>query len=248
MRSLPIIQRRADRYLGRRNAVDDPTADLDSCVSEMTLLSQSHLPLQASSVNTTLRFRKERLHTHFPPHRILPTRHTPAFTRTACAACRTFITPYAHRAVLVKMPPASLQPTTILIHVLTLATLSNGRRHDAPRPCKVVPGDADWPSQGAWARLDESLGGGLLQPAPAGAVCHPGRREYDAGRCAAVAAAWETHGFHADDPSFVQWNQFADDSCLPDRRYPCDGGGYPAFVVNASGVEDVRRGVDFGKY
>lgn len=155
--------------------------------------------------------------------------------------------PHAHHALLVKMPPPSLKPPTLLIQLFFLAALSNGWRRDAPRPCKVIPGDADWPSQGTWARLNESLGGGLLQPAPAGAVCHPGRRAYDADRCAAVAAAWKTHEFHADDPVSVQWNQFADDSCLPDGRYPCDGGGYPAFVVNASGVADVRHGVDFGE-
>lgn len=140
-------------------------------------------------------------------------------------------------------------PTLSLIQLLGLAAVRvNGGRHETSRPCKVVPGDTDWPTQGAWARFNESLGGGLLQPAPAGAVCHPGQRTYDPDECPAVAANWALHDFHTDHPTSVDWNQFSNDSCLPDERYTCDGSGYPAFVVNATTAEHVQLAVDFGTF
>ncbi|KAL2112209.1 hypothetical protein VUR80DRAFT_8269 [Thermomyces stellatus] len=139
-------------------------------------------------------------------------------------------------------------PTLSLLQLLCLAAVRvNGGWHDSPRPCKVVPGDTDWPAQESWARFNESLGGGLLQPAPAGAVCHPGQRTYDPEKCPAVAAGWADYDFHSSDPTSVQWNQFSNESCLPDERYPCDGSGYPAFVVNATEVEHVQLAVDFAR-
>lgn len=43
------------------------------------------------------------------------------------------------------------------------------------------------------------------------------------------------------------WNQFANDTCLPDPGSPCSAAGYPAYVVNATSTEDVKAAVDFGK-
>ncbi|SPO00052.1 related to isoamyl alcohol oxidase [Cephalotrichum gorgonifer] len=71
---------------------------------------------------------------------------------------------------------------------------------------------------------------------------HHSSRSY---KCPAVVAGWFTYDFHTSDPTSIQWNQFSNDSCLPFERYPCDGSGYPAFVVNATEVEHVRRAVKF---
>lgn len=145
--------------------------------------------------------------------------------------------------------PSFKSPTRFLVHYLCLAAARvNGGRHESPRPCKVVPGDTDWPSQRSWARFNESLGGGLLQPAPAGAVCHPGQRTYDPDECPAVTEAWSTYDFHSAHPSSVDWGQFSNGSCLPNPSYPCDSSGYPAFVVNATEVEHVQRAVNFGEF
>lgn len=43
------------------------------------------------------------------------------------------------------------------------------------------------------------------------------------------------------------WNQFANDTCLPDASSPCSSAGYPAYVVNATSAKDVKAAVDFGK-
>ncbi|KAI8214680.1 FAD-linked oxidoreductase ZEB1 [Colletotrichum sp. SAR 10_77] len=98
----------------------------------------------------------------------------------------------------------------------------------------------------SWAALNESLGGRLLQPAAPGAVCHPGEPTYDAGRCADVRAGWSRFDFHKADPVSVMWDNWSNDTCLPDAAYLCRADGYSAFVVNATTPEHVKFGVDFG--
>uniref|UniRef100_L2FGL7 FAD binding domain-containing protein n=1 Tax=Colletotrichum fructicola (strain Nara gc5) TaxID=1213859 RepID=L2FGL7_COLFN len=97
----------------------------------------------------------------------------------------------------------------------------------------------------SWAALNESLGGRLLQPAAPGAVCHPGEPSYDAGRCAAAQAGWSRFDFHKADPVSVMWDNWSNDTCLPDAAYLCRADGYSAFVVNATTPEHVKFGVDF---
>ncbi|KAF5489633.1 FAD-linked oxidoreductase ZEB1 [Colletotrichum siamense] len=99
----------------------------------------------------------------------------------------------------------------------------------------------------SWAALNESLGGRLLQPAAPGAVCHPGEPTYDADRCAAAQAGWSRFDFHKADPVSVMWDNWSNDTCLPDAAYLCRADGYSAFVVNATTPEHVKFGVDFAR-
>lgn len=117
-----------------------------------------------------------------------------------------------------------------------------------PEPdfCKATPGTPGWPSAQSWARLNESVDGRLLQPPPPGAVCHPGQPTYDAEQCPAVRTAWATYEFHTDNPVSTVWNQWSNDTCLPQEGYPCSSQGYPVFVINATTAEHVRKGVQFG--
>ncbi|KAL3301671.1 FAD binding domain-containing protein [Colletotrichum asianum] len=80
----------------------------------------------------------------------------------------------------------------------------------------------------------------LRQPAAPGAVCHPGEPSYDAGRCAAVQAGWSKSDFHKADPVSVMWDNWSNDTCLPDAAYLCRADGYSAFVVNATTPEHVK--------
>lgn len=114
--------------------------------------------------------------------------------------------------------------------------------------CKTYPGSPDWPAADAWSKLNDDLGGRLLQPPPPGAVCHPGQPTYDPRKCDAVRAGWVTYDFHLESPISVMWNNWSNDTCLPDAAYPCSPDGYPAYVVNASTAEHVKLGVDFGTY
>ncbi len=64
----------------------------------------------------------------------------------------------------------------------------------ANRTCKTFPGDAKWPSEDTWSRLNGSLNGVLLKPAPVASVCfnQTAFSNYDADKCKAVSASWST--------------------------------------------------------
>ncbi|KAL2132918.1 hypothetical protein VTI74DRAFT_3167 [Chaetomium olivicolor] len=120
-------------------------------------------------------------------------------------------------------------------------------RHAGNPSCKAVPGTPGWPSPQDWARLNESLAGRLLQPSPPGAVCHPGQATYNATECPAVRAAWSTYEFHQADPVSMDWNNWANDTCLPQEGAPCSPQGYPVFVINATEPRHVQLGVQFAR-
>jgi len=131
----------------------------------------------------------------------------------------------------------------VLHTLLLLAPLSTAA--DTPQ-CKAAPGSASWPSTETWARLNETTGGRLLQPTAPGAVCHPSQASYNAADCRRVQAGWSTYEFHQADPVSSDWNQWNNDTCLPNPSYPCSGSGYPVFVINATTSQHVKLGVDFG--
>lgn len=117
----------------------------------------------------------------------------------------------------------------------------------SPDICKSIPGSSDWPSRQEWNALNHSTGGRLLRPPPLGGICHPRLPNYDAAACPRLRADWSTYACHADDPTAVDWQQYTNDSCLPDEDVPCSGDGYPVYVVNATTADHVKFAVDFGK-
>ncbi|KAK1751385.1 FAD/FMN-containing isoamyl alcohol oxidase-like protein MreA [Echria macrotheca] len=115
--------------------------------------------------------------------------------------------------------------------------------------CKAFPGTPEWPSDAEWARLNASLGGVLLKPAPAGAACYSSRPEYDASRCAAVLSSQAlTRGF-LDDPLAVGTPWTSGDPCPPALKPAgeCSQGGLPVYVVNATSVKHVQMAVNFAR-
>src|ERR1700761_8811491 len=101
--------------------------------------------------------------------------------------------------------------------------------------CKAVPGSTGWPSTTEWASFNQSISGVLLQPPPPGGVCHQGQANFNITDCPAVATAWTTsYAFHEDNPISNAYNNWNNDSCIPDPEAPCSGSGYPTYVVNAT--------------
>lgn len=74
-----------------------------------------------------------------------------------------------------------------------------------------------------------------------------GQSSYSKTACAQVAKAWLTYDFHLEDPISVMTNQWANDTCLPDPNTPCSPTGYPAYVIDAADVRNIKAGLDFGK-
>ncbi len=119
-------------------------------------------------------------------------------------------------------------------------------RNSSQPTCRPVPGEAGWPSADDWAGLNTTTGGRLIRPAPPGAVCHPSMSTYSATACAAVQAAWFDDYFHSENPVSVEWNNWNNDTCLPDQNFTCSAIGYPVYVINATTPQHVKAGIDFG--
>jgi hypothetical protein len=117
----------------------------------------------------------------------------------------------------------------------------------ASAECKATPSNSSWPSTDVWAAFNSSLGGQLIQPTPPGAVCHADQADYNATACVNVQTEWETYPFHRADPVSSAWNNYNNDTCLPDPTYSCSGEGYPLYVVNATTEEHVVLGVQFAR-
>ncbi|KAK3349476.1 FAD binding domain-containing protein [Lasiosphaeria hispida] len=133
-----------------------------------------------------------------------------------------------------------------LLFWITVCVLAHAHGPRSPA-CKSVPGSGGWPSLETWTALNQSIGGRLLQPTPPGAVCHPDQTSYNPAQCPLVQSSWFTESLHSDDPVSAQWNNWNNDTCLPDPRAPCSAAGYPIYVINATTAEHVKAGIDFAR-
>ncbi|KAK4223736.1 Tetrahydrocannabinolic acid synthase [Podospora fimiseda] len=113
--------------------------------------------------------------------------------------------------------------------------------------CKAVPGSDDWPSLETWTAFNQSIQGRLIKPTPPGAVCHSDHPAYNFDQCQVVQTAWSGEPLHSNDPVSVMWNNWNNDTCLPDPRLSCNEAGYAIYVVNATTPEHVKAGIDFAR-
>lgn len=69
---------------------------------------------------------------------------------------------------------------------------SNASAASLPTPgtCKVLPGDAAWPSLSTWSLFDQLLGGALIKTVPLAAACYPSWPEYNQTECESVTEEW----------------------------------------------------------
>lgn len=58
--------------------------------------------------------------------------------------------------------------------------------------CRVLPGDADWPSAAQWAALNKTVNGRLIASVPLASACHSGGpfNNYNAAACAELQSTW----------------------------------------------------------
>jgi len=108
------------------------------------------------------------------------------------------------------------------VHFLVFTcSVSSARRHQTGQTrltvresrvddsnCKVFPGDTKWPSQDEWAALNASIGGVLLRPKPAAAVCYSGP-DFNQTQCQFLVNGASRSRFWLDDPltELAQWTQ-----------------------------------------
>ncbi|KAI5862012.1 FAD-binding domain-containing protein [Durotheca rogersii] len=113
--------------------------------------------------------------------------------------------------------------------------------------CRTLPGDADWPSQADWARLNRTVGGRLIATVPLASACHD--PTYDAARCDKLKETWLSSAAHVYDPAEIINPYFQGNTCSPftPREQPCLLGNYASYSINVSSISDIRAGLQFAK-
>lgn len=119
---------------------------------------------------------------------------------------------------------------------------------DPSVPCKVFPSDEAWPAAEEWAQLNETLGGALLQPKPAAAVCYQGP-DFDLQQCQYLLTNASSTRFWLDDPlvSLTEWSQGRTCAVAMDPVGNCTRGGFPEYVVNVTTVKHIQAAVNFAR-
>ncbi|ORY60056.1 uncharacterized protein BCR38DRAFT_350297 [Pseudomassariella vexata] len=115
--------------------------------------------------------------------------------------------------------------------------------------CRVFPGTEQWPADEAWTRLNNSLGGVLLKPAPPAAVCYPSSPSYNTAQCNYIVFNASTNRFYINDPLTVL-TEWPEGSTCPATLTPkgnCTQGGFPDYVVNATTVKHIQMAVNFAR-
>ncbi|KAJ3573628.1 hypothetical protein NPX13_g4624 [Xylaria arbuscula] len=135
---------------------------------------------------------------------------------------------------------------TSLAYRVTSAVNSLPTRADPE--CKVFPGDAAWPSESDWARLNASIDGVLLKPKPAASACYPGP-DYNQAQCQFLISGTSSTRFWLDDPltELAQWTQGSSCVATLTPAGNCTRGGFPEYVVNATSAKHVQGAVNFAR-
>lgn len=123
-------------------------------------------------------------------------------------------------------------------------------KHDTGEACRCFPGDACWPSLHEWSRLNDTLGGKLIQTVPIGSVCHDSTfGAYDGPKCEALRSAWLNTSTHDRTSSSPMMPFFANMSCDPFTRRDdrCVLGTHVQFAVDATTVRDYQETLLFAR-
>ncbi|KAF1993794.1 FAD/FMN-containing isoamyl alcohol oxidase-like protein MreA [Amniculicola lignicola CBS 123094] len=115
--------------------------------------------------------------------------------------------------------------------------------------CKVFPGDADWPSDDTWGRLNGLLGGALIPTVPLAAPCYQNWGVYDKEKCAVIAGNRTDPFLHEADPTSNMWPIFQGRTCV-ERDSPngtCTLGAFPVYAVKISTVSQIQLALNFAR-
>ncbi|KAI1877748.1 hypothetical protein JX265_003756 [Neoarthrinium moseri] len=135
-----------------------------------------------------------------------------------------------------------------------IAAVGVGRFWKDTPNCRTIPGDASWPGQSIWDRLNETVGGKLIATVPIAAPCHKtlyGEPNglFDEDACAALRDNWFLPETHLPHPSSPMAYPFSNNSCNPwlDADTPCELGSHAVYTINATTASDLQAGIQFAK-
>jgi hypothetical protein len=164
----------------------------------------------------------------------------------------------------------------LLPFLLTLpaVTVSATALRKAGQTCRYIPGDAGWPSQGDWARLNTTVGGRLIATVPVAHVCHERGTfaAFDKTACEDLGKEFQDAGpetlsvlplshFYCDSnpnplltlpsscpvPGEIFNPYWQNETCSPFTSpwVPCELGNRAVYSINVIGPADVQAGLEF---
>lgn len=161
--------------------------------------------------------------------------------------------------------------TQILPFLLAIGAAVGERVRETPA-CRYIPGDAGWPSQKSWTKLNSTVGGRLIATVPIAHVCHSAGAfsAYNEASCAELKQSIQTAGAatlcviphltigkqlkpdiirRQPQPGEPMNPYFYNLTCSPFTPIdqPCDLGDRPVYSINVSGHADVQAGLEFAR-
>ncbi|CAJ2508714.1 Uu.00g137400.m01.CDS01 [Anthostomella pinea] len=148
-----------------------------------------------------------------------------------------------------------LLPALLAFFAATAST-STPTIHKVPigggnQTCRYIPGDAGWPSQRQWARLNSTVGGRLIATVPVAHVCHLQGQfaAYDQESCSTLGTAFQDSGpaTLCPIPGEVLNPYWQNETCSPFTApgVSCELGNRAAYSINVTGPADVQAGLAF---
>ncbi|KAJ8123791.1 hypothetical protein O1611_g9513 [Lasiodiplodia mahajangana] len=120
------------------------------------------------------------------------------------------------------------------------------------RQCRVIPGDASWPSESTWAGLNGTVHGKLIATIPIAAPCHTSvlgqpNALFNEGVCDTLRDNWFFPETHLPSSSSPMAYPFSGNSCNPflDGSTPCTIGYHPVYTINATCTQDFKTAIRF---
>jgi hypothetical protein len=121
------------------------------------------------------------------------------------------------------------------------------RAHSAP--CKIFPGDSDWPKDTVWDVFNMLLGGALIPTKPIAAPCYNSQwGKKNAAKCTDIISNFTNPYFHEDDPTSNFWPIFQGRTCMPKNDtigMTCTIGGYPEYAIRVTNVAQIQLAINF---
>ncbi|KAG9520865.1 FAD/FMN-containing isoamyl alcohol oxidase MreA, partial [Aureobasidium melanogenum] len=113
--------------------------------------------------------------------------------------------------------------------------------------CRVLPGDAAWPNQKVWDKLNQTVGGRLIRGAPLAQPCYT--PDLDISTCTAIQNDWTALDPFLRDPVNVMSPYWMNDSCSPflGPNGSCTLANLASYAINMSCADDAIAGVAFAQ-